>query len=52
MGRLKKYKTNNEKINAQRKWAREYYYRNKEKINKRTMKKYYEKKEINNSTNQ
>lgn len=43
MGRLKKYETNEEKIEAQRRWAREYYYRNKEKINKKTMKKYYEK---------
>ena len=43
MGRLKKYKTEQEKIEAQRNWAKEYYYRNKEKINKKTMEKYYEK---------
>ena len=47
MGRLKKYKTEDEKKEAQRIWASEYYYRNKDKINKKTMKKYYEK---NNST--
>lgn len=47
MGRLKKYKTDAEKIEAQRKWAKEYYYRNKKIINEKTMKKYYEK---NNST--
>ena len=42
MGRLKKYKTEQEKIEAQRAWAKEYYHRNKEVINKKTMKKYYE----------
>lgn len=44
MGRLKKYKTEKEKQDAQKKWAIDYYYRNKEKINKKTMEKYYEKK--------
>ena len=48
MGRLKKYKTDEERINAQRKWAKEYYYRNKKTINEKTMKKYHEK---NNSIN-
>jgi|LakMenE01Jun11ns_1017448.scaffolds.fasta_scaffold9896983_4 hypothetical protein len=42
MGRLKKYKTEQEKIEAQRAWAKEYYHRNKEVINKKTMEKYYE----------
>ena len=41
MGRLKKYKTEDEKKEAQKKWAKEYYYRNKEKINKKAMEKYY-----------
>lgn len=41
MGRLKKYMTNDEKKEAQKKWALEYYHRNKEKINKKTMEKYY-----------
>ena len=41
MGRLKKYKTEQEKVDAQRLWAKEYYHRNKEKINKKTMEKYY-----------
>ena len=41
MGRLKKYSTE-EKKEAQKKWASEYYYRNKEKINKKAMEKYYE----------
>lgn len=43
MGRLKKYITEEEQRNAQKKWASEYYYRNKEEINKKTMEKYYEK---------
>ena len=38
MGRLKKYKTEQEKIEAQRAWAKEYYHRNKEKINKSKVK--------------
>jgi hypothetical protein len=42
MGRLKKYSTDEEKKEAQKKWANEYYYRNKEKINKKAMEKYYE----------
>jgi hypothetical protein len=42
MGRLKKYSTEEEKKDAQKKWANQYYYRNKEKINKRAMEKYYE----------
>ena len=42
MGRLKKYKTEQEKIEAQRAWAKEYYHHNKEVINKKTMEKYYE----------
>lgn len=44
MGRKRKYKTDEERKEAQRRWAREYYYRNKDKINKRAMEKYYERK--------
>jgi len=44
MGRKRKYYTEEERREAQRKWAREYYYRNKDKINKKAMDKYYEKK--------
>ena len=42
MGRLKKYKTEEEKKEVQKKWANQYYHRNKEQINKRAMEKYYE----------
>ena len=42
MGRIKKYKTEQEKVEAQRLWSNEYYHRNKETINKKTMEKYYE----------
>ena len=42
MGRKKKYFTEDEKKEAQRKWVREYYQRNKEKLNKNSMEKYYE----------
>lgn len=42
MGRLKKYETEQAKIEAQRIWSKEYYQRNKEKINKKAMEKYYE----------
>jgi hypothetical protein len=44
VGRLKKYKTEQEKAEAQRTWAKEYYHRNKGAINKKTMEKYYESK--------
>jgi small-conductance mechanosensitive channel len=42
MGRKKKYHTPEEKLEAQRKWVREYYKRNKERLNKNSMEKYYE----------
>ena len=51
MGRQMKYKTNNERVSAQRKWAKEYYWRNQEKCKKKRMEKYYGKKidkKINN----
>lgn len=41
MGRLKKYKTKQEKVEAQKTWANEYYHRNKDSINKKAMEKYY-----------
>lgn len=41
MGRKKKY-TDEELIEAQKKWSKSYYDRNKEKINKKAMEKYYE----------
>lgn len=44
MGRIKKYSTEYEKKEAQKKWAKEYYYRNKNIINKKTMEKYYGRK--------
>lgn len=43
MGRKKKYKTDEEKKEIQRKWSLEYYYRNKDIINKKLMDKYYAK---------
>lgn len=42
MGRKKKYHTPDERLEAQRKWVREYYQRNKERLNKNSMEKYYE----------
>lgn len=44
MGRKPKYNTEEEKKEAQRKWNREYYRRQKEKINSHRMEKYYEGK--------
>lgn len=43
MGRKRKYHTDEEQKEAQRKWAREYYHRNKDEINKKAMERYYEK---------
>ena len=47
MGRKKKYQTKKEQLNAQRKWSLEYYYRNKTKLNKKRMKKYYDNLQSN-----
>ncbi len=44
MGRKRKYLTKEEQKEAQRKWNRTYYHRNKKKLNKETMRKYYEEK--------
>jgi hypothetical protein len=44
MGRLKKYKTKEELQEVRKKWARDYYLKNAEKIKKRRMEKYYETK--------
>lgn len=51
MGRLKKYITEEDKKSAQQKWVREYYERNKTKLNKNSMKKYYEGKMSDNIQN-
>lgn len=51
MGRIKKYFTKEQKAKMNRKWALEYYYRNRERINKRAMEKYYAKKYDNSSRN-
>jgi hypothetical protein len=42
MGRKKKYETAEEKAIAQLGWSKKYYIRNKEVINDKAMKKYYE----------
>jgi hypothetical protein len=42
MGRKKKYITPDEKREAQNKWAREYYTRNKELIDTNAKEKYHE----------
>lgn len=43
MGRHKKYKTKNEQREAQRRWGREHYDRNKDRINQERMREYYAK---------
>lgn len=44
MGRKKKYKTEDEIKEANRKKALAYYHRNKEEINRKKMEKYYAEK--------
>jgi hypothetical protein len=46
MGRKKKYGTDKERIEAERRWRREYYHRNKKQICEEYMRKYYERKEM------
>jgi len=43
-GRKSKYNTEQERKEAQIRWSREYYERNKEKIRKKNLRRYYEKK--------
>lgn len=52
MGRKRKYHTKEEQIEAQRRWSRNYYERNKDKINKKSMEKYYELQKNSRSDNQ
>lgn len=42
MGRKKKYHTKQEQLDAQKVWNKNFYERNKERLNKASMKKYYE----------
>jgi hypothetical protein len=49
MGRKKKYFTEKEQKEAQQKWVREYYERNKEDLNKKAKEGYYERKKIESS---
>lgn len=46
MGRKKKYVNEDEQIKAKRRWRLEYYYRNKEAINKKDMVEYYKRKKL------
>jgi len=46
MGRKKKYFTKEEKKEAQKQWVREYYCRNKEKLNTKAKEKYHESKSL------
>jgi hypothetical protein len=48
MGRKKKYNTLDEKRIAQNKWAKEYYERNKDLIDRKAKEKYHANKKPNN----
>ncbi len=48
MGRSKKYNTKEEKYEAQKRWAMEYYERNKEVSKKKSLERYYRKKNEKN----
>jgi len=52
MGRKQKYQTDDERKEAQRRWSREYYHRNKNTINRKAMEKYYELREDSRCDNQ
>ena len=47
MGRKRKYNTEEEKLNANRKKSMRHYWKNSEKIKKKNLKRYHEK--INNT---
>ena len=46
MGRVKKYNTVEEKLDAKRKRAKEYYWTNKEKCDEQAKKRYHKKKKM------
>lgn len=48
MGRKKKYNTEEERINAQRRWNMEYYHRNKDKIKEKAKERYEERRNNSN----
>jgi hypothetical protein len=53
VGRKKKYTTEADKKEAQLEWSKKYYIRNKEVINGKAMKKYYElRKDIQSDNKQ
>ncbi|HMS90598.1 MAG TPA: hypothetical protein PKC87_00035 [Candidatus Absconditabacterales bacterium] len=45
MGRLKKYLSQEEKIEAQKEWSRSYYWKNKEQIDEKAREKYRQGKQ-------
>ena len=47
MGRTRKHTTKDEILTARRKWALEYYYKNREKMKKKRMERYYAETKIN-----
>ncbi len=46
MGRKKIYKTKDDKYDAEKRWKREWYWRNSEKIKKRRMENYWKTKKM------
>lgn len=46
MGRKKLYHSDDDRMRAQRRWSLNYYNKNKDKINKIRMEKYYAQKEL------
>lgn len=40
MGRLKKYLSEEERVEAQKEWSRSYYWKNKEQVDERAREKY------------
>ena len=51
MGRKKIYKTDEELLEAKRKWKMGYYWRNKEELQKKNLARYHEKKNSVGLTN-
>jgi hypothetical protein len=45
MGRKKKYQTEEETLEAQRRWNMEYYERNKELVREKNKKRYHDRKQ-------
>jgi hypothetical protein len=49
MGRIKKYQTKEEKLQAQKEWSKKYYWKNKEQEDEKAKHRYYKNKNLSSN---